>query len=159
VTAVPRTRNPSRAPNPLTAPPSRARNRIKVRVLHRRAFPAERERGSLSLELSILAPVVMLILFTTVEAGFYFFARDVAITAAQQGVEAARVQGGTLAEGEARTDDMLRRAGGSISGAQVTGSTGVLVQITVSGHVATWIPGLSLPVSQTATGIKEAFTP
>jgi len=119
----------------------------------------EKERGSFSLELSILAPVVMLILFTTIQAGLYAFARDDALTAAQQGVETARVQGGTLAEGEARTQDLLNRSGGSITGASVSGSSGALVQITVTGHVDTWIPGLSLSLSQTATGIKERTGP
>lgn len=117
------------------------------------------DRGSLSLELSVLAPIVMMILFITIQAGMYFFARNAALTAAQQGVEAARVQGGTLTEGEARTWDLLSRSGGSISGTSVSGSSGALVEITVTGHVDTWIPGLSLPLSQTATGAKEMTAP
>jgi hypothetical protein len=121
--------------------------------------PAIRERGALSLELAFLAPVVMVILFTTVQAGFYGYARDVALTAAQQGVEAARLRGATLSEGEARTWDLLNRTGGSITGQGVTGTSGAQISITVTGRVDTWIPGLSLSVSQTATAVKEVPAP
>ncbi|WP_370149125.1 TadE/TadG family type IV pilus assembly protein [Streptacidiphilus sp. EB129] len=117
------------------------------------------DRGALSLELAFLAPVVMLLLFTTIQAGLFLYARDVALTAAQQGVEAARVQGASLSDGEARTWDLLQRTGGSITGQSVTTSSGTQVQITVTGHVDTWIPGLSLPLSQTATGAKEVPAP
>ena len=149
-----RTTRPAAMPRPVR--PRAGTPRTRLRPAH---CESARESGSLSLELSILAPVVMLILFTSIQAGLYFFARDDALTAAQQGVEAARVQGGTLAEGEARTQDLLTRSGGSISGADVSGSSGALVQITVTGHVDTWIPGLSLSLSQTATGVKERTGP
>jgi Flp pilus assembly protein TadG len=149
-------RTPPTAPTPHTVRPTARNPHTRLRHLH---AGTTREGGSLSLELSVLAPVVMLILFMTIQAGLYFFARDVAVTAAQQGVEAARVQGGTLAEGEARTQDLLTRSGGSITGADVSGTSGALVQITVTGHVATWIPGLSLSLSQTATGVKEETGP
>ena len=138
------------SPAPIPVPgPSLLQRAVK------RAGAGGAERGALSLELAFLAPAVMLILFTTIQAGLYAYARDVAITAAQQGVEAARVQGGTLAEGEARTRDLLNRTGGSITGANVTGTAGALVQITVTGRVDTWIPGLSFSLAQTATAAKE----
>jgi Flp pilus assembly protein TadG len=117
------------------------------------------DRGALSLELAILAPAVMMLLFTIVQAGFYFYARDVAVTAAQQGVETARVHGAALGEGEAQTWDLLHRTGGSITGSAVTGSqTAATVTITVSGTVTTWIPGLTFHLSQTATAAKERLT-
>ncbi len=150
---------------PCTVYPDLAPHAVRLLAQYLRArlrliqADAARERGSLSLELSFLAPVVMLSLFMTIQAGLYFFARDAALTAAQQGVEAARVQGASLAEGEARTQGLLNRSGGSITGADVSGSSGALVQITVTGHVDTWIPGLSLALSQTATGVKERTGP
>lgn len=114
----------------------------------------------MSLELAFLAPLVMMILFTIVQAGFYYYARDVALTAAQQGVETARVHGATLGEGEGQTWDLLHRTGGSITGPGVAGSqTGATVQITVTGTVTTFIPGLTFHLSQTATAAKEQLTP
>lgn len=101
----------------------------------------------------------MLLLFTIVQAGFYFYARDVAVTAAQQGVETARVHGATLGEGQTQTWDLLHRTGGSITSPNVNGSqTAAEVTITVSGTVTTWIPGLSFHLSQTATAAKEQLT-
>ncbi|RAG81238.1 hypothetical protein DN069_34000 [Streptacidiphilus pinicola] len=125
--------------------------------LHLRADDRDAgDRGALSLELAILAPAVMLLLFTIVQAGFYFYARDVAVTAAQQGVETARVHGATLGEGLTQSWDLIHRTGGSITGPAVTGSqTAAEVTITVSGSVTTWIPGLTFHLSQTATAAKE----
>ncbi|WP_084700737.1 TadE family protein [Streptacidiphilus anmyonensis] len=138
-------------------PPRRRRPPQRIR-LHGRGLDGA-DRGALSLELAILAPVVMLLLFTIVQAGFYFYTRDVAVTAAQQGVETARVHGGTLGEGEAQTWDLLHRTGGSITGPAVSGSqTGANVTITVTGSVTTWIPGLTFHLSQTATAAKEQLT-
>ncbi|WP_051942979.1 TadE/TadG family type IV pilus assembly protein [Streptacidiphilus rugosus] len=134
----------------------------RLRRAHQRLLRAHRrpqkrtEAGALSLELAILAPVVMLLLFTIVQAGFYYYARDAALTAAQQGVETARLRGATLADGETQTWDLLSRTGGSITGPAVTGSdSGQLVTITVTGQVPCWLPGVSFTVSQTATAAKE----
>ncbi|MFC1405735.1 MULTISPECIES: TadE/TadG family type IV pilus assembly protein [Streptacidiphilus] len=118
------------------------------------------DRGALSLELAFLAPVVMMLIFGVVQLGFYWYARDVALTAAQQGVETARLQGASLSEGSDRTWDLLHRTGGSITGTSVaTSQDGNTVVVTVSGQVDCWIPGLTFPVSQTARAAKEQVTP
>jgi hypothetical protein len=138
------------------APGCGSRAVARLRLRHARG----RDAGALSLELAFLAPLVMVILFAIIQAGFYYYARDVAITAAQQGVETARVHGATLGEGEGQTWDLLHRTGGSITGPAVDGSqTGAMVQITVSGTVTTWIPGLVFHLSQTATAAKEQLAP
>ena len=140
------------------AGPSLTRLRRRLAALPR--SPGQPDRGALSLELAFLAPLVMMLIFGIVQLGFYWYARDVALTAAQQGVETARLQGATPGEGNDRSWDLLHRTGSSITGPAVTASqSGTTVQVTVSGQVTSWIPGLSFHVSQSAHAAKERVTP
>jgi Flp pilus assembly protein TadG len=117
-----------------------------------------RDRGALSLELAIVFPLVLVTIFAAIEAGLWYHARNVALSAAQRGVETARVQGATLDQGLAVTSGFLDRAGDSISGRSVGGTDGATVTIEVTGHVDTWIPGLSLPIDQHASAARERVT-
>lgn len=140
------------------AGPSLTRLRRRLAALPR--SPGLPDRGALSLELAFLAPLVMMLIFGIVQLGFYWYARDVALTAAQQGVETARLHGATAADGSDRSWDLLHRTGSSITGPAVTASqSGTTVQVTVSGQVTSWIPGLSFHVSQSAHAAKEQVTP
>jgi hypothetical protein len=103
-------------------------------------------------------PAVMLLILTAVQAGLWWHARNVALAAAQQGVEVARGRDATLAQGTAEARSFLNRAGESISGASVTGATGLTVRIEVTGTVDTLVPGLKLPVDQHAEAAKERIT-
>jgi hypothetical protein len=100
----------------------------------------------------------MTVIFAIIQAGLWYHARNVALSAAQRGVERARIQGGTLSQGTAAAQDFLSRAGSSISDQSVAGSDGQTVRIEVSGTVNTWIPGLSLPVHQHASAARERVT-
>jgi hypothetical protein len=99
-----------------------------------------------------------MLIFAAIETGLWYHARGVALSAAQRGVETARVQGATLDQGLTTTTDFLDRAGQSLDSRAVTGSDGAVVRIDVSGQVATWIPGLTLPVRQHATATREHIT-
>ncbi|MDH6710909.1 Flp pilus assembly protein TadG [Kitasatospora sp. MAA19] len=116
------------------------------------------DRGAVSLELAIVFPLVMLTIFTIIQAGLWYHARSVALSAAQRGAERARIQGATVGQGTAAAEDFLSRAGSSIGDRSVTGSDGASVRIEVSGTVSTWIPGLSLPVRQHASAARERVT-
>jgi Flp pilus assembly protein TadG len=106
----------------------------------------------------IIFPAVMLLILTIIQAGLWWHARNVALAAAQQGVEAARGREATLSQGTAETRSFLDRAGGSLSGVSVTGTTGATVRIEVTGTVDTIVPGLKLPVDQHAEAAKERLT-
>ncbi|MET9396122.1 TadE family protein [Kitasatospora sp. NPDC002965] len=116
------------------------------------------DRGAVSLELAIIFPAVMLAIFMIIQTGLWYHARSVALSAAQRGVERARVQGATIAQGTGAASDFLDRAGGGIAQRAVTGSDGATVRIEVSGRVETWIPGLSLTVRQHASAARERVT-
>ncbi|WP_424892301.1 TadE family protein [Streptomyces sp. XH2] len=118
----------------------------------------ERDRGALSLELMVVFPAVLLLILFAVHVGLWWHARNVALAAAQQGVERARVRGASISTGTAEARDFLNRAGGSISDAHVGGSRGQTVRIEVTGHVATVVPGLTLPIRQHAEAATERIT-
>ncbi|MEU0350812.1 TadE/TadG family type IV pilus assembly protein [Streptomyces sp. NPDC006237] len=117
-----------------------------------------RDRGAVSLEMLIVFPVVLLIILMVVHVGLWWHARNVAMSAAQLGVESARVRGASAGTGTAEAREFLSRAGGSISGTSVSGSKGATVTIRVTGYVDTMIPGLKLKIDQHADAAAERIT-
>ncbi|MGW4784857.1 TadE/TadG family type IV pilus assembly protein [Streptomyces sp. NPDC004230] len=134
---------------------SRPRRRIAAALTRLRS-----DRGVGSLELATLAVVVLMLAFITIQVGLYYHARKVAQSAARQGVEAGRQLGGGEGDGVAQAQDYLARYGGSVKGAHVTssGSTAQQIRITVTGEVATLVPGLTLHVVQFSDGPIERWT-
>ena len=97
------------------------------------------ERGSTSVQMVILMPVLFLVMFLGLQAALFYHARTVAIAAAQQGA----------------------RAGGSdvLENASVTGSrTATEATVTVQGAALSVIPGWSPIVQQSATVPVERIT-
>ncbi|MFJ9574643.1 TadE family protein [Streptomyces bacillaris] len=117
-----------------------------------------RDRGSVSLEMLIVFPVVLMLILIVVHVGLWWHARNVALSAAQLGVESARVRGASAGSGTAEAREFLSRAGGSISRISVSGSKGATVQIRVTGSVDTMIPGLKLTIDQHAEAAAERIT-
>ncbi|NBM19609.1 hypothetical protein GUY61_29365 [Streptomyces sp. GC420] len=117
-----------------------------------------RDRGAVSLEMLIVFPVVLLIILLVVHVGLWWHARNVAMSAAQLGVESARVRGASAGTGTAEAREFLSRAGSSISGTSVSGSKGATVTIRVTGYVDTMIPGLKLKIDQHADAAAERIT-
>lgn len=111
----------------------------------------------------MLGPVLLLLVFGVVQAGLWFYARSLALAAAQEGVGVGRAYGSTAQAGVERAEGFLRRsAGDSLHTVRVSaqGSTTEQVRITVSGRSLSVLPGVSgIPVSQSAQGPTETFTP
>lgn len=117
-----------------------------------------RDRGAMSLEMLIIFPVVLMAILLVVHVGLWWHAKNVAMSAAQLGVESARVRGASADAGTAEAREFLSRAGGSISGTSVSGSKGATVTIRVTGYVDTMIPGLKLRIDQHADAAAERVT-
>ncbi|MEU1628232.1 TadE family protein [Streptomyces sp. NPDC020096] len=117
------------------------------------------DRGSFSLELAILAPAVMMLIFVCIQTGLWWHAREVALTAAKRGVDSGRTLGSSPDAGAATARSFLDRFGNSVRGASVStaGSSATRVRIEVSGSVATLVPGLTLHVVQHAEGPRERW--
>ncbi|GIF74193.1 membrane protein [Asanoa siamensis] len=117
--------------------------------------------GAAAVEYMIIAPVVLALLFLAIQIAEYSYARSIALTAAQQGVDAGRAYtGGPGGAFEAASDFVDQAAGSSLSDANVRVNAGPeQVTVTVTGmspSLVPWIPGWN--VSQTATGPVERFT-
>ncbi|MFJ1560617.1 TadE/TadG family type IV pilus assembly protein [Streptomyces mirabilis] len=134
---------------------SRSRHLKAIRARIRR-----KDDGVLGLELAALALVVLALAFTTIQVGLYYHARKVAQSAARQGVDAGRQFGAGEGDGVSQAQEYLARFGGSVKDAQVSasGSTAQQIRITVTGDVATLVPGLTLHVTQHADGPIERWT-
>ncbi len=123
----------------------------------------ERERGSVSLELAILFPVVLLLVFAIVEYGLWFHARSLALVAAQEGVTAARIYQADPGAGTARARAFLDEHAddGTLSDITVTttSAAGQQVRIEVQGRSLSVLPGApGILVTQFAEGPIERFT-
>jgi Flp pilus assembly protein TadG len=120
--------------------------------------------GVATLELTVLFPVVLLILFGVIQGALYFHGRNVALAAAEQGVRAARADGQSDRAGTAadRARQFLAEVGelDNLTGLSITPSVGAdTVRVTVSARTVSLLPGVPGPqVSQTASGAIERFT-
>lgn len=124
-----------------------------------------RQEGSATLELTVLAPVVLLLLFGVVQGALWLHARNVALGAAQQGLRAARAAGvsapGLRAREQARA--FVEQAGGDqvLHDLDVEpASNPTEVTVVVRGRALSVLPGIpGPPVTQVAVGPRERFTP
>ena len=125
---------------------------------HRRLPPAPPwcagERGSVSMQVVILLPLLFSIMFLGLQAALFYHARTVAIAAAQEGARAAGSETGSAGEGIAAAAAFIAAAGGAdvIEGASVSGSrSATTATVTVRGTSLSVLPGWSPRVTQSAT--------
>ncbi len=127
-----------------------------------RQWHARGQDGSVSLEIAILAPALLLLVFSIVQGGLWFHARNLAQAAAQKGAAAGAAYNATTAEAVARARSFLsENAGDSLTSTSVTaaGSTTAFVRIEVTGRALSVLPGVpGLTVTQDALVPVERFT-
>ncbi|MGY1583895.1 TadE family protein [Streptomyces sp. MN13] len=119
------------------------------------------DRGDTSIQMAILFPLVLLATVAVIQASMWYYARQIALTAAREGLTAARAYESSPADGAAQAREVLERtAGDSLLGYSVTASSnGERVRVQVSGTAMSMIPGVSdLPVTQSASGPVERWT-
>jgi hypothetical protein len=131
---------------------------------HRRV--GGRDAGALILSYLIVVPVFMLAVMVIVQSSLWYLAREAALAAARQGVDAARVPGAAPGAGTQAALAFVRNdASGYLLGAGASMSepsaaaagTSPSIQVTVSGHIPTFVPGLAINISQTVTAPAEKF--
>ncbi|MFJ9771005.1 TadE/TadG family type IV pilus assembly protein [Kitasatospora sp. NPDC101157] len=119
----------------------------------------------MSISLAIVFPVVLLLLLLVVQAALIWYDRQVALTAAREGVDAGRVQakatepaGEEAAQRQAR--DFLDRQGVHAYQVETGGSTAETIKVTVELTPPLLIPGLTGPsIRQYAEAPRERFVP
>src|SRR5829696_452597 len=137
---------------------SRVRGRLR---LVRRAAARRDQRGSTSVQMVILMPVLFFVMFLGLQAALFYHARTVAIAAAQEGARAAGAETGTASDGIAAATSFVAAAGGPdvLQNASVSGSRSATeANVTVRGAALSVIPGWSLNVEQSATVPVERIT-
>jgi len=134
--------------------PARGLGRLRHRTRGRR------DDGGLILTYVIIVPVFMLAIMVIIQGALWYLAREAALAAARQGVDAARVRGAAAGAGPQAALAFARNdASGYLLGPSATskGSTATTIQITVSGHVPTFVPGLPINISQVVQAPVEQF--
>lgn len=123
--------------------------------------PSADERGVATIELAVIFPVTLLIVFAIIQFGVWYHASDVAKAAAQEGVRAERVEGGTGQAGVDRANQILDDNARSIIGDRriVPFRDQEVARIEVTGTCVRIvpIPELSLPVHAVAESPVERF--
>jgi hypothetical protein len=111
------------------------------------------------LDYAITFTAVMILLSAVMQAALFFAARNSAISAAEQGVDTARAQGATIAQGDAAACQWATAvAHGFLRGPVCTGTGGVTVAVRVCGDAASLVPGFPVRVCEQAQGARERFT-
>ena len=90
----------------------------------------------------------------------WFSARNAALASAQEGLRIARAHGGTLSAGQVAAAHFAAQvAGGQLlaPSAQVS-TSGQTIVVRVDGRVPSFVPGLTVRVSQEARAPKERWT-
>ncbi len=131
-----------------------------------RAHPAFRDRarkdtGAIVLSYIIVVPVFMLAVMVIIQGALWYLAREAALAAARQGADAARLPGAVAGAGPSAALVFARRSASGYllaPGATARGSTPTTVQITVTGHVPTFVPLMVFRVTQTVQAPVEQFT-
>jgi Flp pilus assembly protein TadG len=133
----------------------------------RPGLAGRRDSGALVLTYVIIVPVFMLVIMLIIQGALWYLAREAALAAARQGADAARVPGAGPGAGSkvAKTfavdnaSGYLLRPRAVQNGPLATGvnGTSTTIQITVTGRVPTFVPGLVIDVSQTVQAPAEKF--
>jgi hypothetical protein len=106
------------------------------------------DEGSISAEVTVCFPLVMLVVLAVIQAGAWFFAVDTAQSAADHAAWAARTLNGTADGGQAAAERVLREIGNqSLHDAHVVVSRSaseVVVTVTAKGphFVPFWPQGI-----------------
>lgn len=124
-------------------------------------------RGASALELTLVAPGLLVFIFLTIQAGLYFYGRAVAEQAAREGVSKLR-----LAQTEQLSDAVRADVQTAVEAYAVAVGRETLLQpeatttydaesgkvsVTVTGDVITLVPGLDLTITQQVFGEIERF--
>lgn len=126
----------------------------------RLAAVARDDSGMTTLEVAVLFPITLLLIFGIAQTALWYMARSAALAAAQEGVTAGRAYNAKPGDGPAAAHNFLNAQVGDILGGVQVGipnSPAGTLRITVSGTSLSLIPGWKINVSQSAQGPLEKW--
>jgi Flp pilus assembly protein TadG len=140
---------------------SRRRRQLRPRLRWRD------DRGASAIELAVIAPSLLMLVFFVIQTGLWFYGRSVAVQSAREGVSELR-----LAQDEAaylamrdgvnqHVQDFAVQVGReSLIRPTVTTTyedTAARVSVSVTGHAISLLPFLTLTIRESASGSVERF--
>lgn len=119
------------------------------------------DRGSVSAELVITTPVLLLMLLGIVQFALWSHATHIAQAAAARGLATARAQDTSTTQGAAAAQQVLDDLGrGPLRRTQIRiDRDATTATVEIRGEATTLIPLLRLPVHAETTGPRERFSP
>ena len=112
------------------------------------------DRGEIAANTAIFV-LVILLLFVVLQFGLWFYGREVAAAAAQHAVDAARVENGSAAMGEATANQYLGQVGGLPDATVSVTRTSETVTATVHGQAVSIVGFIDPPITVTVTAPVE----
>lgn len=148
-------------------PAHRLRRVHPVGRLRSRLHAAQSDRGASAVELAVVAPGLLFLIFLSIQAGLFYYGRVVAEQAAREGVSQLRLaQDAAVARTiSADVEQGVRDYASTVGRETLLSPTAVAdydeqagqVSMTVSGQVVSLVPGLDLTVTQQVFGRIERF--
>ncbi|NUR72215.1 MAG: pilus assembly protein [Hamadaea sp.] len=112
------------------------------------------------MEFAILTGPILVLTFMIVQASLVWYAHSVALGAATQGANSARLYGSSPAVGNAEANRFLDQIGPALTDVNVTTRiAGNRVEVVVTGRAQSVLPWLTFRVRQTASGPVERWIP
>jgi len=119
-------------------------------------------RGQALVETAVVFPILILVAIALIQFALLIYAQNVVTGAVQDGARVAAADGGTVADGVARTETLVRAGLGQSTTVAVQGSAGTgVVAIEAHGQLRTiipWVSDASLPLRARAVMSKEHFS-
>ena len=116
------------------------------------------ERGQASIEWAIVFPVLLLVIFTVVQAAGYYHAKNAAQSAAAACAEHARAEGSSSAQGRQSATSIISQSGAIASYTVDVNASATQVSCTVSGQAHIIIDLGLASIRQTVTMPKDRAT-
>ena len=123
--------------------------------------PARDERGSASVQMVVIMPLMFLMAFTGLQAGLFFYGRSAAMSAATTGARAAAAEHGTVADCEQAAAALITSLGDVLNNPHIDcqrSAATVTVTVRVSGTTLSVIAGWSPMISQESVQQVERIT-
>lgn len=130
----------------------------------KRSAPRD-DRGVTAIEFAVIAPVLLIVIWFVVQATLFLYGRSVALQSAREAVSQYR-----LAQTQAQYDAMksgvqgttgefaAHVGSGALTDVTITPDyTGDRVTVTVTGKPISLVPGITLHITETASGTVEKF--
>lgn len=117
------------------------------------------ERGSASVQMLMLMPAIVGLMFTTLQGGLYYYGRSAALAIANTGVRAAAAENGSVGACYAAAEDMRTKVGDALTDAVIRCSRTVTdASVTVSGKTLSVVPFTLPATKQTVSLPVERIT-